>query len=72
MWSASSRNDVDDKEDEIMWWMIPVVVIAFDMALFAIFATVKRRRLRGLGTAPPPGVRVCCRRRRSCHLGDRC
>lgn len=34
-----------------MWWMIPVVVVAFDIALFAIFATVGRRRLRGLGRA---------------------
>lgn len=34
-----------------MWWLIPVVVIAFDLALVAIFATLKRRRLGGLGTA---------------------
>ena len=38
------------REDAIMWWTIPVVVIAFDTAIILFFVTVKRRGLQRLRT----------------------
>ena len=50
-----SGNEVDEERTDIVWWIIPLVVIAFDVAILAIFVIAKRRH-RGDGSRRRGGL----------------
>lgn len=50
-----SGKEVDEERADIVWWIIPLVVIAFDVAILAIFVIAKRRH-RGDGSRRRGGL----------------